>query len=163
METYTYEKLLSWSRSKLRPWRQDALRRLLQGELSEVDIRQLGDLAVAGVVGAQTPQAEPADARHVRPSGKSLPRVSVLGLHGIERANALGPGPIEFAESGLTVVYGDNASGKTGFSRILKKACRDACARARAPPPAAPDMPRPPFRRRGDLQSWTSTATAGVT
>jgi hypothetical protein len=67
----------------------------------------------------------------VRPPGESLPRVSVLRLRDIERANALGPGPIAVAETGLTVVYGDNASGKTGFSRILKKACR-----ARAPGPA---------------------------
>ena len=35
---------------------------------------------------------------------------------------------LPFAPVGLTVVYGDNASGKSGYARILKQACR---ARAR--------------------------------
>jgi hypothetical protein len=131
MDTYTYEKLLAWSRNKLRPWQQDALRRVLQGRVSDLDNLQLRDLAIAGVVGASDPKAEPADASHVRPSGELLPQVAVLGLQEIERANALGPGPIAFAASGLTVIYGDNASGKTGLSRILKRACR-----ARVPGPS---------------------------
>jgi hypothetical protein len=131
MTTYTYEKLLSWSQDKLRPWQQDALRRVLQGEVSGADIQEVAEIAVAGIVGEEEPRADPANAGHVRPSGESLPQVAVRGLREIERANALGPGPIVFAESGLTVIYGDNASGKTGFSRILKKACR-----ARVPGPA---------------------------
>lgn len=129
--TYTYDKLLCWSREKLRPWQQDALRRVLQGEVSDADIGVLAEIAVSGVTGAEEPHAEPANAGHVRPSGESLPRVAVRGLREIERANALGPGPIAFAEAGLTAIYGDNASGKTGYSRILKKACR-----ARVPGPA---------------------------
>lgn len=131
MTTYTYEKLLSWSREKLRPWQQDALRRVLQGEVSDGDVQAVAKIAVAGVVGAEEPRADPANAAHVRPSGESLPQVAVRGLREIQRANALGPGPIVFPETGLTVIYGDNASGKTGFSRILKKACR-----ARVPGPA---------------------------
>jgi len=131
MTTYTYERLLSWSREKLRPWQQDALRRVLQGEVSDADIHAVAETAVAGVLGAEEPRADPANAGHVRPSGESLPQVTIRGLREIERANALGPGPIVFAERGLTAIYGDNASGKTGFSRILKKACR-----ARVPGPA---------------------------
>ena len=131
MTTYTYERLLTWSREKLWPWQQDALRRVLQGEISDTDVHAVAEIAVARVLGAEEPRADPANAGHVRPSGESLPRVAVRGLRAIERANALGPGPIVFAEAGLTVIYGDNASGKTGFSRILKKACR-----ARVPGPA---------------------------
>ena len=130
MTTYTYEKLLSWSREKLLPWQQDALRRVLQAEVSDADIRGLADIALSGVTDGETAHTEPANASHVRPSGDSLPQVAVRGLRNIERANALGPGPIAFAETGLTVIYGDNASGKTGFARILKKACR-----ARVPGP----------------------------
>jgi hypothetical protein len=131
MTSYTYENLLSWSREKLRPWQQDALRRVLQGDVSDTDIGALTAIALSGIVGREEPRAEPANAAHVRPSGESLPQVAVRGLREIQRANALGPGPIMFAERGLTVVYGENASGKSGFSRILKKACR-----ARVPGPA---------------------------
>ena len=38
--------------------------------------------------------------------------------------NALASGPVTFAPEGLTVIYGDNASGKSGVTRILKKAGR---------------------------------------
>jgi energy-coupling factor transporter ATP-binding protein EcfA2 len=31
---------------------------------------------------------------------------------------------LKFGETGVTVIYGDNASGKSGYSRVLKKACR---------------------------------------
>ena len=124
MTTYTYKKLLSWSREKLLPWQQDALRRVLRGDVSDADIRAIAEMVVRGVVGEEDPPAEPANEGHIRHSRDSLPRVAVLGLREIERVNALGPGPIVFAETGLTVIYGGNAAGKTGFSRILKKACR---------------------------------------
>ena len=39
--------------------------------------------------------------------------------------NALASGQsLTFAASGLTIVYGDNGSGKSGFVRVLKSACR---------------------------------------
>lgn len=38
--------------------------------------------------------------------------------------NCLAPNrPLEFAETGLTVVYGRNGSGKSGYARILKRVC----------------------------------------
>jgi energy-coupling factor transporter ATP-binding protein EcfA2 len=43
----------------------------------------------------------------------------------VKNVNALAPGqPLSFAPNGLTVIYGDNASGKSGYVRILKKVCR---------------------------------------
>ena len=35
---------------------------------------------------------------------------------------------LEFQPAGLTVIYGDNASGKSGYARILKKVCRARAA-----------------------------------
>ena len=51
MATYTYGDLISWSREKLRPWQQDVLRRVLQGEVSDADVRAVAEIAVSGVVG----------------------------------------------------------------------------------------------------------------
>ena len=48
--------------------------------------------------------------------------MSILRLRDITNVNALGPGPLTLGQQGLTVVYGDNASGKSGVARILKKA-----------------------------------------
>lgn len=47
-----------------------------------------------------------------------------MSLRDITYVNALASGPITFGPDGLTVVYGDNASGKSGIARILKKAGR---------------------------------------
>jgi hypothetical protein len=128
--TFTYEDLISWA-EQLPGWQQDALRRILQtGELSEEDIRQLAELAKAPYL----PNRERI-CQVVLPTLNDIPApdtsagaVSLFAIRNIARVNALAEGPILFSPMGLTVVYGENASGKTGIARILKKACR-----ARAP------------------------------
>ncbi|KGF08835.1 hypothetical protein HMPREF1627_00585, partial [Actinomyces sp. S6-Spd3] len=45
-------------------------------------------------------------------------------ISGIKGVNALAPkNPLEFGSSNLTVVYGNNGSGKSGYVRILKHVC----------------------------------------
>jgi energy-coupling factor transporter ATP-binding protein EcfA2 len=51
--------------------------------------------------------------------------VTVLGIHSTTNVNSLAPGEhLTFAENGLTIVYGDNGSGKSGYARILKAVTR---------------------------------------
>jgi energy-coupling factor transporter ATP-binding protein EcfA2 len=51
--------------------------------------------------------------------------VTLRAIHSVENVNALKEGErLTFDQAGLTVVYGDNGSGKSGYARILKKACR---------------------------------------
>jgi energy-coupling factor transporter ATP-binding protein EcfA2 len=58
------------------------------------------------------------------PSG-SRSVVILKSMYGVKNVNALAPDQIlKFALKGVTVVYGCNASGKSGYSRVLKKACR---------------------------------------
>ena len=41
------------------------------------------------------------------------------------RVNALAEGKtLTFAHDGITAIYGDNGTGKSGYARVLKKACR---------------------------------------
>jgi hypothetical protein len=43
----------------------------------------------------------------------------------VSAVNNLAPAQtLTFAPSGITVIYGDNAAGKSGYARILKRACR---------------------------------------
>jgi energy-coupling factor transporter ATP-binding protein EcfA2 len=52
-------------------------------------------------------------------------------VRNVERVNALAPGQtLKFAQVGLTAIYGDNGSGKSGYTRVLKTVCR---ARGAAP------------------------------
>jgi energy-coupling factor transporter ATP-binding protein EcfA2 len=62
---------------------------------------------------------------HVRAPAAADQIVTLRGIEEIQNVNALAPGQrLAFGKKGLTVVYGDNGSGKSGYARILKKACR---------------------------------------
>ena len=125
MSTFTFDDLLVWS-DKLPDWQRDVLRRVLVSNLTEFDITELASIAKStnGPSVPGTPLPVPAKAEHVRASGASTPPVALLCLRDITYVNALASGPITFGPDGLTVVYGDNASGKSGLARILKKAGR---------------------------------------
>jgi hypothetical protein len=48
--------------------------------------------------------------------------VQLVALKDLTGVNALAPDQtLTFGPSGLTVVYGDNASGKSGYARLLKR------------------------------------------
>ncbi len=118
------KEILSWS-SDRPPWQRDALRRLVtQGDLEEADVADLADLCKArhGLAEKRTPT--PLESKHLPDSGPGIKPVSLTSLTHHRGVNALGQDQtIEFGPA-LTVVYGENAAGKSGYTRILKRACR---------------------------------------
>ncbi len=53
------------------------------------------------------------------------PPVRLVSIANPEHVNALASDkPLTFEETGLTIIYGDNASGKSGFARLLKRIAR---------------------------------------
>lgn len=123
--TFTFVDLIAWS-ERLLPWQRDALRRVLNGRLTDADIADLAAMAKAeyGISTPGKPSPVPATTAHIRTSGASTLPVALLCVRDITYLNALSSGPVTFAPEGLTVIYGDNASGKSGIARILKKAGR---------------------------------------
>ena len=118
------DELLDWSAG--RPaWQRDALRRLvLKGELSDQDVRELANVCKAAhglVEQVDTHQLAKAD---VPTRGGSSAPVSLTSIFHHRGVNALAEGQTLTFAPNLTVVYGDNAAGKTGYIRILKSACR---------------------------------------
>ena len=111
--------ILKWS-VDLPAWQRDALRRLCgQSKLEAADITAL----VAVCKG--TDKGRPLDAAHVRDPAASHAVVSLGALHGLLHVNALAPGErLTFGKTGLTVIYGDNGAGKSGYARVLKQLCR---------------------------------------
>ncbi len=119
-ETSALGEILEWSRD--RPgWLRDALRRLLVGgELSDGDIDELEEICLGN--GAK---GSPLAGEHIAPQRLAGKPVAITGLRDPVGVNALASGQgLTFASSGLTIVYGDNGSGKSGFVRVLKSACR---------------------------------------
>ncbi|WP_024329387.1 AAA family ATPase [Thioalkalivibrio sp. ALR17-21] len=115
------QEIVDWLRA--RPdWLQDAAERLLaSGNLGDGDIQEI----------AQYLKTE--DGRRVsthrtfdglgggNASADELRLVSIGDIQGIE--NLAPRVPISFGQGNLVVVYGHNGSGKSGYTRILKRAC----------------------------------------
>jgi energy-coupling factor transporter ATP-binding protein EcfA2 len=111
--------ILRWSADQP-VWQRDALRRLCgQIKLDAAEITAL----VAICKGMD--KAAPLDASHIRDPAASHAVVSLGALHGLSNVNALAPGErLTFGKTGLTVIYGDNGAGKSGYARVLKQLCR---------------------------------------
>lgn len=118
--------ILDWSEDRRRPvWQRDALRRLvLGGELSDEDLRSLADICKAGHGLAEEQEALPLAREHIPDEGEAGTAVSLDSIFHHRGVNALAENQTLSFSSDLTVVYGDNAAGKTGYIRILKSACR---------------------------------------
>ena len=116
--------IVQWSLD--RPlWQRDALRRLVtNGTLHNHDIAELSQLCKSGHGLAQKLTATPLKPLHIRATGLESTPIVLQSLRHHSGVNALAQDQaIEFGPS-LTVVYGANAAGKSGYTRILKRACR---------------------------------------
>lgn len=116
--------VLSWSAD--RPaWQRDALRRLvLNGELTQEDIEALTAICKGEHGLAEKRQAQPLTKEHVPERRRSAQAVFLESIFHHKGVNALAENQTLKFAAGLTIVYGDNGAGKTGYIRILKQACR---------------------------------------
>ena len=116
--------ILKWSLDRP-PWQRDALRRLVtKGEIDETDIEQLSNLCKSWYGLGDRKKPVPLNANHLPHPGSRKKSVSLESLTHHAGVNALAQDQtVEFGPR-LTVVYGANAAGKSGYTRILKRACR---------------------------------------
>lgn len=119
--------IASWSLD--RPiWQRDALRRLVvSGELTADDITELTALCKDS-----TKQNEPLETKHIGIQNSGAPTVALRNVRDVQNVNALAEGQtLNFIPKGVTIVYGDNGAGKSGYVRILKQACRARVTRGK--------------------------------
>ncbi len=108
-------------------WIDDAVRRLTAGALTDDDIRELADLAKSshGLTVENCPAPIRLDPTSLPTSSPDAADVSLAALRHLQNINAVDPTQsLTFQLAGLTVVYGHNGAGKSGYARALKKACR---------------------------------------
>ena len=123
-----YEELLSWA-ARRPAWQQDALRRLaLQGELTAEDLSALR-LQIeqeAGLSVENPPAPVPLAEDHLHQAASNNPKTVLASLGPVRHVDRLSPHqpPLRFAINGITLVYGANASGKSGYCRIARQLCR---------------------------------------
>jgi hypothetical protein len=109
-EAEVLAEILTWSED--RPlWQRDALRRLIEEkELREDDLAELTALCKD-----PSRPATPLTWDHIRAPDAGAPSVQLRALHSALNVNALAEGQrLTFASNGITGVYGDNGSGKSG-------------------------------------------------
>lgn len=111
--------ILAWSVDSP-GWQRDALRRLAtQAALEPAEIDEL-----ASICKGDKP-AVPLEAEHLRGPNRDQGEVYLRQVHGVRHVNALASDQkLTLHRVGLTIIYGDNGSGKSGYARILKKVCR---------------------------------------
>ena len=116
--------ILTWSKDRV-DWQRDALRRLLSaGEISQADLEELVQLCKAGRGLADPVSSTPLSEEHLATKGVGANATSLISLTHHRGANALAAEQtITFGPS-LTIAYGQNAAGKSGYTRILKQVCR---------------------------------------
>jgi energy-coupling factor transporter ATP-binding protein EcfA2 len=111
--------LVQWS-EECPAWQRDALRRLCTSPaIDDTDALELLAVCKGETAG------KPLDASHVKAISAGNPIVSLRQVRDVKHVNALAVDEkLTFTRAGLTVVYGDNGSGKSGYARILKQMCR---------------------------------------
>ena len=112
--------IVEWS-NDCPKWQRDALRRLcIKDDLSDADLEELTAICKNMGKGSNVLSSE-----HIPDPRSATSIVNLNAIHSTENINALKPGErLTFDKKGLTVVYGDNGSGKSGYARILRKVCR---------------------------------------
>lgn len=123
------EEIFSWA-SNLKPFQQHLLRRLSEtSSLAQQDLDD-GCLLLLTQHNAleesdTSPEPLPLTITDLPQSALSTGSIRLTSLANIEDVNAIVKGQkLEFGTHGLTVIYGDNGSGKSSYARILKGACR---------------------------------------
>lgn len=118
--------VVDWS-TKLSAWKQDALRRLaISNELTDDDIDALLAMVkhAAGFALTEPPPSPVPFTKAHFGNGEYQPIV-LKRIANVENVNRLvSKASLTFCPKALTIVYGRNGSGKSGFVRIFRTACR---------------------------------------
>lgn len=121
------QEIQKWS-AELPAWQRDAIARLfVKGKLDQSDEDDMFALLKAehGIPDPKGRIAGCLDASQVAAPVEEGKLIQIVALRDLKHVNALAENQkLPFAPAGLTIIYGDNGSGKSGYSRVLKKACR---------------------------------------
>ena len=115
------ELIVAWSQE--RPaWQREVMRRTATGHLfSDEDY----DMLVNDIVASDSGRAVAFGLEHLPKAATDDPPVRLISIAKTQHVNALASDhPLTFEPNGLTIVYGDNGSGKSGYARLLKRITR---------------------------------------
>jgi DNA repair exonuclease SbcCD ATPase subunit len=122
-------RLLDWANKQV-DWIRDALRRHSQSPNFQLSPEDKPAVVVrvqqaAGLKQTDNCEHEPLGEQHLGFGGDPKSRVVLASIGPVENVARLAEGQqLRFALNGITLIYGDNASGKSSYCRISKNVCR---------------------------------------
>ncbi|MBU0514705.1 MAG: ATP-binding protein, partial [Proteobacteria bacterium] len=121
------QEILDWSQG-LPDWQSDAIRRLFdKGELSTDDMDDLFALLKAehGIPDPDDRKANRLARDQVPVPAESGNYIKLVALKNFRHVNKIVENQrLPFSPDGLSPIFGENGSGKSGYTRVLKRACR---------------------------------------
>jgi energy-coupling factor transporter ATP-binding protein EcfA2 len=137
MALNVFNEILSWAPTDLQPWQNELIRRLFaRPNLTASDRDDLFELAKADYGLSKDKEAAKrliATDLPAPPSPGDL--VQLTAIKDVKNVNALKEGQSLTFGKQLTVIFGENGSGKSGYARVMKKAFK-----ARAVDPLLPNV-----------------------
>ncbi len=130
MSISIYHNIIKWSESRTK-WQQDALRRICQhGSLKQFDLEELVSMCeldndIEVPKNKQVPNPVSLELKSMTIDSTNQRNIRLLSISNVKNVNRLvEEQKLTFSDCGLTVIYGDNGTGKSGYCRILKQVCR---------------------------------------
>ncbi|URM26405.1 hypothetical protein LLY42_21100 [Pseudomonas frederiksbergensis] len=121
------QEVLMWTKG-LPAWQGDCVRRLLgQESLTQQDFEDVLALlkSAHGITDPEGRIPSPLSEDQIPTAIKPTTHIELHAVKNLVNVNAIAPEhSLAFSPQGLTVIYGGNGSGKSGYSRVLKRACR---------------------------------------
>lgn len=121
------QEILSWSQG-LPAWQQDVIARLyLKPSLSYQDFEDIYALlkSAHGIIDPNGRVPNKLTAEQVAAPQTSGRHVQLAAIKNLRNVNALAENQrLPINPNGLNVIYGENGTGKSGYSRVFKRACR---------------------------------------
>ena len=121
------QEILTWSEG-LPAWQSDAIARLFaKGSICDDDLDDILALLKAehGIPDPQARTAKRLSADQIPAAAALDTEVKLVALKNLRNVNRIAENQrLPLSANGLSVIYGDNGSGKSGYSRVLKRACR---------------------------------------
>ncbi|MDE0119183.1 MAG: hypothetical protein OXM55_04155 [Bdellovibrionales bacterium] len=120
--------ILEWAKQQ-DDWKQDAVRRIIEnGNYTSEDVKELTDIILFkyGYVEELKVPAKLIDkSKFITVEESKKHKVILKKITAPKNVNALSvDAELKFAINGLTIIYGENGVGKSGYTRILKKCCK---------------------------------------
>ncbi len=121
-----HAEIIEWLGNKSELWREAVNRIIVKNQLTDDDIKDLVDINKSEVLG-KIDDSKKVDMEALKSLAESIDGskdVVINKIYNTKNISALKEGvELTFEQKGLTVVYGDNGTGKSSYTSILKHVC----------------------------------------